>query len=252
MNDIAFLELKDGSFAVVDKDLLPSLSKHVWARHKKQGYVYRYEYGGVGLTRRYLLHRVVDQTPDHLFTDHINGNPNDNRRCNLRSATKSQNAMNWQNAVRKKKTSSLYRGVSWHRFSELWKVAIHLDGKQICLGYFKTQEAAGYAYNDAATKYFGKFASPNRIPISREEAMKREPQYSSRFRGVTYLKKQEGKRGALWRARIMVGEKNYNNHFPTELEAALHYNEMALKYHGEKAVLNDVLPTGQLILLETA
>jgi HNH endonuclease len=249
MNDIAFLSIKDGSFTVVDSDLFHELNKHVWARNRG-GYIYRYEPGPNSSVLKVVLHRLVNNTPEGKVTDHINGNRNDNRRCNLRTATKSQNAMNWQQSARKRKTSSKYRGVSWHAGSSLWKVAIHLNGKQICLGYFKTQEAAAYAYNDAAVKYFGKFASPNPIPISRQEAMSGEPQCSSRFRGVTYLKKQEGKRGALWRARIMVGEKTYNNHFSTELEAALHYNEMARKYHGADAVLNDVPEVGQMLLLE--
>lgn len=49
--------------------------------------------------RRYVAHRLIwtlvhGALPDGLQIDHINGDPADNRLCNLRLATQSQNQMN--------------------------------------------------------------------------------------------------------------------------------------------------------------
>lgn len=40
---------------------------------------------------------------------------------------------------------------------------IHLDRKEIFLGYFNDEKQAAIAYNKAAKKYFGKFARLNSI-----------------------------------------------------------------------------------------
>jgi hypothetical protein len=58
---------------------------------------------------------------------------------------------------------------------------------------------------------------------------------SSEFKGVG--KRQWGK-CVLWEARIYVDKKRYTKSFPTELEAAQWYDEMAMELFGEFAKLN--------------
>ncbi len=49
------------------------------------------------------------------------------------------------------------------------------------------------------------------------------------------------KSGNRWRAKIKCGEKEISlGTYATELEAAIAYNEGAIKYHGEFAVLNEL------------
>lgn len=57
---------------------------------------------------------------------------------------------------------------------------------------------------------------------------------TSKYKGVYWVKKDK-----RWGASIMVnGKRIYKTYLKTEIEAALKYNELAIKYHGEFAVLN--------------
>jgi hypothetical protein len=89
--------------------------------------------------------------------DHINHQTLDNRRLNLRPATKSQNAANQA----KRKGSSKYKGVSWYKNYRKWVAQIGAQNQRIRLGYFVSEEDAGRAYDSAAIALHGKFAHLN-------------------------------------------------------------------------------------------
>ncbi len=103
------------------------------------------------------LHRLImAPIPNGLHIDHINGNKLDNRRSNLRLATRSQNAANQPLTSRNR---SGYKGVSASRTR--WKARIQHQGTIYHLGVFKAREEAAWAYNVAAELLFGKFAYLN-------------------------------------------------------------------------------------------
>lgn len=83
-----------------------------------------------------------------LHIDHINGVPNDNRLVNLREVN---NAQNHQNIQRPRKDSSM-RFIGVQRRDSSFAAKIQLDGKQIYLGRFPTEELAGQAYLEAKRK----------------------------------------------------------------------------------------------------
>jgi len=112
-----------------------------------------------------VMHRVIMNAPDDAVVDHINGDSLDNRRCNLRICTTQENVRN----RRTRAASSGFKGVSLHSQSRLWRAAIHIDAKQITLGYFKDAVDAAHAYDDAAREYFGSFARLN-FPRDGEQA----------------------------------------------------------------------------------
>jgi hypothetical protein len=101
-----------------------------------------------------LMHRVLTGFP---LTDHINGDGLDNRRANLRAATKAQNGRN----MRKTRGTSRYKGVSWSKERSLWQADISTGHRRISLGRFSDEEVAGRAYDDAARSLFGDFAALN-------------------------------------------------------------------------------------------
>jgi len=107
-----------------------------------------------------LMHREILGVPSDIKVDHRNGNGFDNRRRNLRRATDQQNQRAY-NTPRKRKTSK-YRGVSWHKHTGRWQAQISLGhGQNTYLGLYNSQAEAAHVYDVAARKHFGDFASPN-------------------------------------------------------------------------------------------
>jgi len=108
------------------------------------------------------LHERQGQNRE-ILADHINGDKTDNRRANLREATRSQNGYNAPR--RKLKCTSSYKGVcfdnAWSK-KKPWKYAITWDnGKQREIGRFPTELEAAKAYDVAARKYRKEFAFLN-------------------------------------------------------------------------------------------
>lgn len=87
------------------------------------------------------------------FTDHIDGDGLNNRRSNLRAATRSENN---RNSRMQKNNRSGRKGVSRAR-SGKWIARIAVDGRQIYLGRFQTMDDAHYAYCEASRKLHGEF-----------------------------------------------------------------------------------------------
>lgn len=106
--------------------------------------------------RNIFLHREIMNTPKGMFTDHINHNRLDNRKCNLRICTISQNLAN----SNKGRQGNTYKGVTWHILHQKWEVKFMSQGKYYFIGYFNTQEEAIEAYNKKAKEILGEFACP--------------------------------------------------------------------------------------------
>jgi len=92
--------------------------------------------------------------------DHINHNGLDNRKANLRPATRAQNNYN-KLIVKHKESSSKYKGVTWKKENKKWLAQINFKGDYIFLGYFKDERKAAKAYDEAAKKYYSEFACLN-------------------------------------------------------------------------------------------
>lgn len=116
------------------------------------------------------MHRMIMNAKKNQIVDHIDGNPLNNQKYNLRFVNYSQNSMN-QRAYGKCK----YKGVSLRiekrnlikksfGIYQRYTASIRINGKLIDLGSFKTEIEAAIAYNNAAIKYHGEFARLNIIP----------------------------------------------------------------------------------------
>lgn len=156
------IPLTQGKFAIVDDIDYAFLVKWKWYF---DDYAIRKSRKSDGLSKRITIymHRVVLSRKlghfDFEDTDHKNQNRLDNRRCNLRPASRSQNSAN----RKLQQGSSKFKGVQWHKRGKKWQVRIKFEGKTKHLGLFTDEIEAAQAYNKAAKKLFGEFAYLNSI-----------------------------------------------------------------------------------------
>lgn len=104
---------------------------------------------------KYAMHRLAymftkGEIPDGYHIDHINGDPNDNRPCNLRLATPAQNQQNFRHAMSSNKTGLL--GVAFKKSTGRYSAQIKIGGKAKHLGYFDDPEEAHKTYVEAKRK----------------------------------------------------------------------------------------------------
>lgn len=109
-----------------------------------QGYI------GIGIDGRYYkAHRVAWFYMHGVWPtviDHKNRIKSDNRLCNLREVTVSQNR---ENMIGYKNNKSGHKGV--YHFQDAWVAQINSGGKRHYLGRFKEKEDAIHAYKIAAS-----------------------------------------------------------------------------------------------------
>lgn len=167
------IPLTQGLVALVDDDDYEWLMKlHKWHAAKYRNFCYAaYTVNRPSenmksrqTSKKVFMHRLILNAKDGEICDHINGDTLDDRRCNLRIVTSSQNIRNSKKISRKKPCSSRYKGVCWAKKSNKWWVTIKTDTGVVNCGYFKNEEDAARAYNIAAQKYFGEYARLNVIP----------------------------------------------------------------------------------------
>ena len=109
-----------------------------------------------------LLHRFIMQVTDRkIEVDHKYGNGLDNRKCNLRKCTSSENSMN----QKKRKSKSGHTGVLWYHYNDYnkWMSYLRLNGKQIRLGFYDDIKDAIEARRKGEIKYFGEYSRNNNI-----------------------------------------------------------------------------------------
>lgn len=151
------IRLTQGKVALVNNGDFARVSAHRWFASKQPHGNQWYAKTNMIVNGRgtvITMHRFIMGLPRKQL-DHRNGNGLDNRRRNLRFATHSQNGAN---APKRKRTTSRFKGVNFDNWSGRWLARICVDRKQINLGRFFSEEAAGRAYEVAAKKHFGEFA----------------------------------------------------------------------------------------------
>lgn len=97
--------------------------------------------------------------PKGMMVDHIDRDPTNNRRNNLRLATGGQNSRNVPKTSAKR--SSVYKGVSWHKRKNKWIASCAINSRNKFLGYFNDEIEAAKAYDLSAKELHGEFANTN-------------------------------------------------------------------------------------------
>ena len=138
------MKLRDIEGLKIDDEDMEKFGRFQWYKivnkRRKDGTPYqtyvRRESMVNGIPRRTVyLHREITQAKKGDVTDHINGDPLDNRKANLRLTTHSGNQFNTPSA----------KGVRLMP-SGKWRARVMLNRKYIYIGNYSTYEEARVAY----------------------------------------------------------------------------------------------------------
>jgi len=136
------IELTQGQYALVSKKDYERISKYRWYAIWDKG---TQSYYAVRNDKQRTIHMAREilglKRGDKRQGDHINHDTLDNRRCNVRIVTRSENQHNRKNT----------KGYSKH--GDKYQAGIKLHGEFIYLGRFDTLDAAHQAYLDAKVVY---------------------------------------------------------------------------------------------------
>lgn len=152
----------EGKVALCDDADLALLSAQRWYADRN-GYPRAYLPKESGRRATVRMHQLLADEQGGRYRDHIDGNPLDNCRSNLRACTQRENSYN-RRTHRNSKTG--IKGVS--PFGRAFRVVIHHGGRQVYLGLYPSLDLAAAAYNGAAIALFGAFARLNAIPVAGE------------------------------------------------------------------------------------
>lgn len=160
--DYVKIPLTKGKFAIVDIEDARDVFSHRWrlGKFRRQYYARMTVHRSDGKQTTMFLHSFIMPPPPGFEIDHIDGDGLNNRRSNLRLATRSQN---FQNSRIRSTNTSGYKGVHWDKHAHKWRARIVLDGYNKNLGLFDNREEAAAMYDVAAIEYFGEFARLNGV-----------------------------------------------------------------------------------------
>lgn len=155
------IPLTQGQVALVDDEDFERVMQSRWQagrRHNDMFYASRYVYLGPHHYTRELLHRFILNAPPDKQVDHIDGNPLNCVRSNLRIASHGDNQ---HNRGKSRVNKSGYKGIFWHSIGKKWCAQIKVNRHCYHLGLFAKLEDAARAYDTAARRLHGDFAHPN-------------------------------------------------------------------------------------------
>lgn len=157
------IPLTRGFVAVVDEDDYERFARYKWMalvipRPDREDLVYAVREAGPRTARTsILMHRSVLGAAADTVVDHVNGNGLDNRRVNLRLASKSLNAANANKPRRRRASTSKFKGVYFDSSRRRWSVRV----QRRFVGRYLSEEEAARAYDRVARDVFGDFARLN-------------------------------------------------------------------------------------------
>jgi hypothetical protein len=156
------IQLTQGKVAIVDDEDYDYLNQFKWFANNNNGkfYVGRSITVSKNKKIRIFMHRFIMKPEKVMVIDHLDGNPLNNQKNNLRICT---HAENMRNSKINTNNKSGYKGVSFQENRNNYRASIKFNNKTINIGNFINPIDAARAYNAAALKYHGEFANLNKI-----------------------------------------------------------------------------------------
>lgn len=145
---------KEFYFDMEDYDLIKDFC---WREHVRKDATYSMLESTMGKSKKIIkMHQLIG----FAHHDHIDRNPLNNRKYNLRPATQQENCMN--RSIRSDNTSGI-TGVAWDKKSCKWRAYISQNGKLLHLGLYDKKEDAIKARLDAVNKNYGEFSAQKKL-----------------------------------------------------------------------------------------
>ena len=158
-SDKSSLFTKKGARILIDADDYDRLRGYSWHLDRK-GYVVRSgdHPDRPGKKCSIRMHREIFGlvTNDPRVVDHIDGNPTNNRKSNLRICSAADNSKNRK--ISRNNTTG-FKGVSWDPTRKKWTAKIRINRVLRNIGYFDSPEKAHDAYRVAAVELHGQFCN---------------------------------------------------------------------------------------------
>lgn len=156
-----FIPLTQGQTAIVDAEDFDRVNRWNWHALKpplsKTFYAVRLHTIAKGTRIVVSMHGFILKTGNKEL-DHLNADTLDNRKTNLRKATRSQNCCN---RGRRSDSHSKFKGAFFRKNVNKWQSSITIKKKRHYLGQFFTPEEAARAYDEKAKEFHGEFAHLN-------------------------------------------------------------------------------------------
>jgi hypothetical protein len=134
---------------VIDIEDVDKIQKYKWSLVK--GYLMTKDENNQTI---YLHRYILDCTDSNIVVDHINHNPLDNRKSNLRLCTNQENIRHHKIFIT---NTSGHTGVVWDKQRNKWLSQIVVDNKNIFLGRFENIQEAINVRKNAEKKYYKNF-----------------------------------------------------------------------------------------------
>jgi hypothetical protein len=165
------IPLSQGKVTVIDDVDAPIICPHTWHAvcHKSMLYEVWYAIARIDGHNVYM-HRLIMGASTDLTVDHKDLDGLNNRRSNLRFATRSEQIGNTRPRVKRSSNASKYKGVFWHtgkgrngKITGRWRAELELPGRKRIIRYAKTEEEALQLRVEMEKLYYGEFARPQII-----------------------------------------------------------------------------------------
>ncbi|MEB5757416.1 AP2 domain-containing protein [Mammaliicoccus sciuri] len=143
--------------------------------------------------------------------------------------------------------TSKYKGVHWDKRSNKWCSSISVDGKNVYLGRFESEDEAAKAYNQAVLDYWDGEGYLNKIGTD----ARKKRDYKT-YKNRSRRRDRNGYFGTYLSHKKIGAAINFNNKkyhigsFENAEKAALAFNKCSVFLFGEDTKVNDVQMTDEL------
>lgn len=147
LDGVITIDVGHGKVAVLDSADRVVADWKRWRISAEDDYAYAYDHG-----KKVYLHRALLGLGDGdgLEVDHIDRDPLNYRRSNLRVISRSGNL---QNTASRRGAVSRFRGVDFHKPRGTWRARLQVNGKPLLLGYFPSEAEAAEAAQEGRQRH---------------------------------------------------------------------------------------------------